>query len=139
MTMLRGIALGNSSAVGGQRPRQHVSRSTPAQGWFKLNSDDTRRLLDGWAKCGGTICDSNGNLIVGFPKGLGVCSAVAAELCGVYTRLGVHGQSASSIVLHIVELCDQDWDISFQHVHREGNKVTDQMTRIVDVEDLEVR
>ncbi|KAL4282072.1 hypothetical protein GQ457_03G008070 [Hibiscus cannabinus] len=163
--MLQKITLGTLGVVGVQRQRQHVSWSTPAHEWFKLNSDGARMLVDGRAKCGGTINDSNGNWIMDFAKGLGVCSVVVVELWGVYMcllcvwnlnihnveievdslealrliRLGAHSQSVPGIVLHIVKLCDRDWSVSFQHIHHEGNKVIDQITQFADAETLEVR
>ncbi|KAK9033053.1 hypothetical protein V6N11_018091 [Hibiscus sabdariffa] len=107
-------------------------------GWFKLNSDGAQRLPDGRAKCGGTIRDSNGNWILGFSKGLGVCWIMEAELWGVYTGL----LCARNLNLRDIEIeVDSLKALCFIKLgaHGQSNKVADQMMMIADVEDLEVR
>ncbi|KAL4284759.1 hypothetical protein GQ457_16G014900 [Hibiscus cannabinus] len=135
---------------------QPVFWTPPARGWHKLNSDGARRVLNGWASCGGVICDSFGNWCLGFSKFVGICSVVEAELWGVFVGLlcawnlqlpklvveidsmdalrllqsNSHQQGVLSVVLHILELCARPWDVRFQFIGRDGNGVADGMAKL---------
>ncbi|KAK9035299.1 hypothetical protein V6N11_077342 [Hibiscus sabdariffa] len=58
------------------------------------------------------------------------------KLCMVRSVHRDHG--TRGLVLHIKELCNRNWMITFNHVCRKGNFVADRMTRLVVMDDLDV-
>ncbi|KAL4386953.1 hypothetical protein GQ457_09G002620 [Hibiscus cannabinus] len=149
----------------GREPRQLTCWTPSAQGLSKLNSDGARAIATGIARCGGLVRDAAGHWIFGYNKALGVCSALEAELWGVYIGLflawRMHlrrvvieldsieairhiqdercGVGSPGIILHIKDLCTRSWTLSFQHINREGNKVADRLARLNQCVSLEVQ
>ncbi|KAK8652491.1 hypothetical protein V6N13_126523 [Hibiscus sabdariffa] len=79
----------------------------PPPGWMKLNSDDTRRNLDGVAFCGGVIRNDSDEWEVGFAKWIGICSVSKAELQGMFEGLKViWGLDARRVIVELDSMND---------------------------------
>ncbi|KAE8722950.1 hypothetical protein F3Y22_tig00013285pilonHSYRG00098 [Hibiscus syriacus] len=137
----------------------------PPEGWNKLNTDAARRNTDGKATCGGVIRDTNGEWRVDFKKFIGIYSTMEAVLWRVYTGLlcaweqgiqqllveidslesvqtlknSTNKDGLLTITTHIKELINRAWTVRLQHVRREGNEVSDKLTRSVNFEDSQTR
>ncbi|KAL4284696.1 hypothetical protein GQ457_16G012460 [Hibiscus cannabinus] len=146
-------------------PRDSVRWEKPAVGWCKLNTDGLVRGEIGLASFGGVIQSDQGSWIVGFSKGIGVCSVLDAELWGIYEGLltawsvsiqqlvvevdsidairvihqGLAGFISLSIVAYIVQLVRRSWSVQFQHIPREGNRLADSIAKRATFDDLVCR
>ncbi|KAK9037274.1 hypothetical protein V6N11_022193 [Hibiscus sabdariffa] len=95
-------------------------------------------------------------------KGIGVCLVIEAELWGIYEGLhvawsvgvrklvveigsldavraiqqGLDGRSAFTLVPYIVELLNRDWYFKLEHIRRVGNRLADNLTKLVSFDDL---
>ncbi|KAK8990236.1 hypothetical protein V6N11_008942 [Hibiscus sabdariffa] len=65
-------------------PVRVVVWQIPPPGCYKLNTDGSRRKIDGQASCGGVVRDSNGAWCFEFSKFIGSCFIIDVELWGVY-------------------------------------------------------
>ncbi|KAF7834749.1 ribonuclease H [Senna tora] len=106
------------------------------------------------SSCGGVIRDEQGRYVGGFVKNLGSCSCFTTELWGVVSGLeaarhyglqrviiemdslvafnsimkGVNDTQPGPSLLHqIHSLVNDDWEVSFLHIYREGNRAADAM------------
>ncbi|KAG7556773.1 Reverse transcriptase domain [Arabidopsis suecica] len=124
----------------------------PTDGWLKLNTDGASHGNPGLATAGGLLRDDSGNWGGGFAANLGYCSALVAELWGVYYGLFIawerramrvevevdfqivvgflkKGISDSHPLSFLVRLCygflSKDWIVRINHVYREANRLAD--------------
>ncbi|KAL4284847.1 hypothetical protein GQ457_16G008760 [Hibiscus cannabinus] len=65
-------------------PVRVVVWQIPPPGCYKLNTDGSRRKIDGQVSCGEVVRDSNGAWCFGFSKFIGLCSIIDAEIWGGY-------------------------------------------------------
>ncbi|KAK8565222.1 hypothetical protein V6N12_058792 [Hibiscus sabdariffa] len=52
---------------------------------------------------------------------------------------GSKDHDSLGLVLHIRELCERQWSVSFQHIHREGNRAADRLAKLTNCEMLDTR
>ncbi|KAK9023643.1 hypothetical protein V6N11_003852 [Hibiscus sabdariffa] len=78
-----GCRFGNDVAL----VRNRVRWMRPPEYWSKLNSYGAVRGALGLASCGGVIRPDQGCWIIGFSRGIGVCSVLDAKLWGIYKEL----------------------------------------------------
>ncbi|KAL4304437.1 hypothetical protein GQ457_10G025090 [Hibiscus cannabinus] len=138
------------------QPGLNVRWRSPPPSWIKVNTDGARSIRSGLATCGGIGRDSNGNWCFGFSRALGLCSALEAELWGVFeglatawslgfprvivemdchdvyemVALGNPKQLGSSLMAGILELQHRSWEIKFNFIKREGNVPADLMASL---------
>ncbi|CAL1354334.1 unnamed protein product [Linum trigynum] len=139
-----------------QRVTQEISWQPPPLGWTKINVDGAANGDQGPAGAGGILRNTEGSWITGFVSKLGACSAVQAELWGIYHGLGVAWQSGgrtiivesdSKLALQLIEKradplhphatllaairrrLAQDWVVRLVHTYREGNRVADWLSK----------
>ncbi|KAL4362445.1 hypothetical protein GQ457_04G027620 [Hibiscus cannabinus] len=134
----------------------NISWSAPPRHWIKINTDGARNNISGLASCGGVGRDDEGNWKFGFSRFLGLCSALEAELWGMFeglttawslgfTRVIVevdcrdaydmitHGnprQLGSSVLPGLLELYHRRWEVQFRFVRWDGNVPADVMARL---------
>ncbi|KAL4311097.1 hypothetical protein GQ457_01G028720 [Hibiscus cannabinus] len=79
--------LARQSSVVPALARDSIRWEKPPEGWCKLNTDGAVRGELGMVSCGGVISSDRGNWIIGFSKGIWVCSVLDAELWSIYEGL----------------------------------------------------
>ncbi|WCJ29423.1 LINE-1 retrotransposable element ORF2 protein [Euphorbia peplus] len=148
---------------GGSLHPRIISWICPDVGWVKLNTDGMSKGNPGISGTGGLIRDSNGMWLCGFMCNLGICTALLAELWGLYYGLEMAWKKGyrrviveidSLIVLKLVmdgervfhryywliEGCKlflkHDWEIKMQHQFREGNRAADWLANFAGASDL---
>ncbi|KAK8690924.1 hypothetical protein V6N13_074449 [Hibiscus sabdariffa] len=130
----------------------------PPYEWVLNNTNGTKHVDSSRASYRGVICDHLGVWCMGFAKFIGVFSIVEAMLWGVLwgltlawllgfcqviieidsedaLRLIRQSQDWScyvSILDHIYILVNCDRLVKFRHIHQNGNKVADSLTKLVD-------
>ena len=139
-------------SVAGGRVEKQIAWKCPESGWYKLNTDGAARGNPGLATAGGVVRGKYGTWERGFAVNIGICSALLAELWGVYYGLciawdrgirqlevevdsesvvgflqtGIHDAHPLSF---LVRLCygfvSRDWLVKFSHVYREANRLAD--------------
>ncbi|CAL1407041.1 unnamed protein product [Linum trigynum] len=139
-----------------QRIQAEIGWKLPPPGWWKLNVDGASNGNPGVAGAGGVLRGSDGRWAGGFCASLGCCSAVMAELWGLYHGLDIawrHGcrtlmvESDSKLAIELVNnrtdplhpyatllaairrKIAQDWVVRLSHVYREGNRVADWLSK----------
>ncbi|CAL1363580.1 unnamed protein product [Linum trigynum] len=147
--------LGRCSAPA-HRTLRDIGWIPPPAGWMKMNVDGAANGTQGPAGAGGALRDHLGRWNKGFVVNLGTCSAVQAELWGIYHGLGVAWQagsrtliveSDSQLALQLIEKRNdpihpqaailtairrrlaQDWVVKLVHTYREGNRVADWLSK----------
>ncbi|CAL1352198.1 unnamed protein product [Linum trigynum] len=70
-----------------QRVYREISWIPPPAGWIKVNVDGAANGSQGPAGAGGALRNHHGVWIKGFVANLGTCSAIQAELWGIYHGL----------------------------------------------------
>ncbi|CAL1399589.1 unnamed protein product [Linum trigynum] len=147
--------LGRGSAPA-HRTLREIGWTPPPAGWTKINVDGAANGTQGPAGAGGVLRDHLGGWLKGFVVNLGTCSAVQAELWGIYHGLGVAWQagsrtliveSDSQMALQLIEKRNdlvhpqatlltairrriaQDWVVKLVHTYREGNRVADWLSK----------
>ncbi|XP_019152396.1 PREDICTED: uncharacterized protein LOC109149189 [Ipomoea nil] len=145
------------NAEQGGRQREDTRRKQPwrppNEGWIKVNTDGCARTK-GHSACGGVLRNNEGQYIGGFSKKIGTCSALEAEVWGIYVgiqkawELGyrkvmfetdcskainlINGaEDYDGTAKNLVQLCrdakTRNWEISFTYAPREQNKVADML------------
>ncbi|WCJ35671.1 DNAse I-like superfamily protein [Euphorbia peplus] len=131
---------------------QLVAWKCPEVGWVRLNCDGASKGNPGPGSAGGLIRSTEGCWISGFTCNLGICTAVLAELWGLYFgldlawKLGmrqVEVELDSQVVIQLVTeasrsfhryfwliegcrtLLKRGWDVRVKHTFREGNQAAD--------------
>jgi ribonuclease HI len=150
-------AASNSLIVTGSEKSVALIRWKPPQVLFvKLNTDGAYKA-DQAAGCGGVIRGSQGEWLGGFAKGVGLCSAFAAELWGVLEgltqvyRMGFRkveleidseavvsvlkngcskSSSGCSLLKRIWHLLAKDWVVEISHIYREANHCADALANL---------
>ncbi|CAL1359363.1 unnamed protein product [Linum trigynum] len=139
-----------------QRTPTEIGWSPPPAGWDKMNVDGAANGRQGPAGAGGILRNSEGRWIGGFVCSLGSCSAILAELWGIYHGLGVAWQQGSrALILETdsqmaLQLIDKrtdplhphstllgairrriarDWVVKLAHTYREGNRAADWLSK----------
>ncbi|KAK8518326.1 hypothetical protein V6N12_017477 [Hibiscus sabdariffa] len=113
-----------------------------------------------WERSPVGLVSDQGRWIIGFLKGIGVCSVLDVELWGIYEGLltawsvgtrnlvvevdslevirvvqqSLAGFSSLSLVVYIVKLLQRLWSVKLQHVLREGNRLVDGMTKFATID-----
>ncbi|KAK8497511.1 hypothetical protein V6N12_010213 [Hibiscus sabdariffa] len=64
-----------------------LTNLTNFEKFCKLNSDGAVNRISGMASCGGVVRTNRGSWVIGFSKGIVVCSAIEAGLWGIYEGL----------------------------------------------------
>ncbi|KAK8518454.1 hypothetical protein V6N12_017601 [Hibiscus sabdariffa] len=59
----------------------------PPTNWYELDTDGAVKRLTDVASCGGAIHDAEEEWIMGFGKRIDICSALEAELWGIFEDL----------------------------------------------------
>ncbi|KAK9046001.1 hypothetical protein V6N11_051904 [Hibiscus sabdariffa] len=74
-------------------------------------------------------------------QGLGSLLCGGCRVVGNLLQLGEgrNGHGSHGLVLHIMKFCNCNWSVSLKHVHREGNRVADQMSKFTGFETLEMK
>ncbi|KAK8489433.1 hypothetical protein V6N11_000368 [Hibiscus sabdariffa] len=62
-----------------------------------------------------------------------------AVVCYVIQMSGSQPHECSNLIMHILALCKRSWVVSFHHVPWSGNKVADCLTKMTNIEGLDVR
>ncbi|KAG7594142.1 Reverse transcriptase zinc-binding domain [Arabidopsis thaliana x Arabidopsis arenosa] len=131
---------------------EQISWHKPALGWVKVNTDGASHGNPGQATAGGVVRDTERGWLSGFVLNIGVCSAMLAELWGVYYGLYVAWEkgyrrvvleSDSALVVgylqsgieethplaFLVRMChgfiSRDWIVRVTFVYREANRLAD--------------
>ncbi|CAI0458485.1 unnamed protein product [Linum tenue] len=134
------------------RTEVEISWKPPPPEWVTLNTDGSVVQESGRAAAGGLIRDHLGCCLAAFALNLGVCSITRAELRGAVEglqlawnlgyrriRLEVDSQCAiqllrsqdnpdhqhAAIIHRFQEMLQRDWEVTLNHVYREGNKGAD--------------
>ncbi|KAG7593917.1 AAA+ ATPase domain [Arabidopsis thaliana x Arabidopsis arenosa] len=124
----------------------------PEDGWSKMNTDGASQGNPGLATAGGVLRNSAREWCGGFTLNIGRCSALLAELWGVYyglytawehrvTRLVLEVDSSLLVGFLTTEIGDshplsflvrfchafisRDWIVQVTHVYREANRLAD--------------
>ncbi|GAU24728.1 hypothetical protein TSUD_355570 [Trifolium subterraneum] len=124
----------------------------PREGWVKLNCDGSQNDGLGLVGCSGLLRNSDGNWLKGYSRKLGNCDALHAEMWSMYLgldlarRVGImhlHVESDSKVLIdmvtkkinskgnlptlvhHIRQLLDLNWQVQLSHTWREGNRSVD--------------
>ncbi|CAL1355748.1 unnamed protein product [Linum trigynum] len=148
-------SLGHRSAPT-QRVTKDISWIPPPLGWCKLNVDGAANGTHGPAGAGGILRDHQGRWRRGFIVNMGTCSAIQAELWGIFHGLGLAWQNGSrtlivetdsQLALQLIEKrkdpvhplatlltairrrLAQDWVVRLCHTYREGNRVADWLSK----------
>ncbi|KAJ1418065.1 Ribonuclease H domain [Sesbania bispinosa] len=144
---------GVGTLLGRPRYREELVRwSFPIPGWIKVNVDGSLRQGSNRAGCGGVFRGADGKWILGFSMNLGRGSVLFAELKAVelalriawdngFTHICVESDSLlaisliekgssphhpfASILKHIHCWKQKNWQVTFAHSFREGNRVAD--------------
>ena len=74
---------------GNNRLVKQVQWLKPAEGWLKLNPDDSVCNSSGLARCGGLLRDSKGHWIMGCVKSTYANSSIVAELLALREELSL--------------------------------------------------
>ncbi|KAK9045332.1 hypothetical protein V6N11_059216 [Hibiscus sabdariffa] len=147
--------VGFAAASLGQEPHKLQKWVLIHKGWVTCNADGSFRAVSGSATCGGVLRNHHGEWIVGFAKSIGICSAIKAELWGIYkcpkyawelgiTRLQMESdcgraiqtlkdrgiRHSVSLVHHIWDLMDRQWEVHLLVINRESNKVADALANL---------
>ncbi|CAA7049015.1 unnamed protein product [Microthlaspi erraticum] len=134
------------------RVERLIAWTRPGLGWVKLNTDGASRGNPGLATAGGVLRDDSGQWRRGFALNIGICSALLAELWGVYYGLCIAwehraqrveievdsemvvgflttGIGEANPLSFLVHLChgfiSRDWIVRVSHVYREANRLAD--------------
>ncbi|CAN1354630.1 Putative ribonuclease H protein At1g65750, partial [Linum perenne] len=126
------------------RVRVNVTWKPGPEDWIVLNTDGSVLKESGSAAAGGLIRDALGRCLAAFSVNLGRCSITRAELRGLiagldlswdrgWRKVAVQCDSRVAIALlsKITEvrafrnLMLRDWEVTLNHIFREGNKAAD--------------
>ncbi|KAK8647616.1 hypothetical protein V6N13_121346 [Hibiscus sabdariffa] len=151
---LQGRAASTVSTTGRvQRSLRHWIPSLV--GWVTCNADGSFRDVTGGAICGRVLHNHHGEWIVGFTRSIDIYYAIEAELRGIYEclkyawELGVDrlrlesdcGRAIQalkdrkvrhdiSIVHHIWDLLDKQWEAHLLVIRQDNNKVVDSLAHL---------
>ncbi|KAK4270818.1 hypothetical protein QN277_019587 [Acacia crassicarpa] len=141
------------SAVSADAGRPLVWQKPPAD-WIKINTDGAVALGSGRAGCGGVLRDSREAWVCGFMKNIGVCSVTDAEEWAIFEGMRLAWElgfrkaivesdsleliaritdgnfgTASLLGVQIRDFISKDWQIIFEHIPRELNRVADALAK----------
>ncbi|KAK8691024.1 hypothetical protein V6N13_074545 [Hibiscus sabdariffa] len=108
-----------------------ISWQPPDEGWIKANVDGARSNISGVSTCGGVLRDHHGC------RQLLIASDSSDALKAISRGGGDKGRIA--ILRYILELCTQDWIVSFTQVSRDTNGVADRLSKMALEGDFQVK
>ncbi|KAK8676101.1 hypothetical protein V6N13_034155 [Hibiscus sabdariffa] len=104
--------------------------TTPPTQWVRLNCDGAHMTRDSNSSCGGVLRDSAGFRSI-------VVETDCLDAIRLLRRPALKG-SPITLVRDIRRLCNQEWRVSFHHVSRFNNRVTDSLARLASPSNFDV-
>ncbi|KAF7823087.1 putative ribonuclease H-like domain-containing protein [Senna tora] len=152
-----GLISSSNNRLSPQLEKKLIRWNPPDVNWLKMNVDGSCWLHTSEIGCGGVLRDSNGRWISGFSKNMGYGSSVLAEAWAVKIGLELAKNSSvqnlsleadSLIVINMIkngveidhplfpiiagirELAAKNWNVTFSHTLREGNRVANLLANL---------
>ncbi|KAK2367430.1 heat shock 70 kDa protein [Trifolium repens] len=85
----------------------YISWKCPREGWIKLNCDRAHKSSINLSGCGGLLWDKNGTFLKGYAR-----------------KIGSNG-NIPTLIRHIRDLENMNWQVPINHTWREGNRSAD--------------